>query len=93
MPPKMLNNKDLLETADILGQAKDFCELCPEFFERFSSYLSQFTGIERPDYVKEKILEFFSENQEMTLSLVKLQMMLTGEGTVVLDNETKEDAE
>lgn len=88
MPPKaFVNNKDLLETADILGHAKELCELGSEFFERFSSYLSQFTGIERPDYIKEKILEFFSENTKMTLSLVELQLKLEN------DSETNEEAE
>lgn len=88
MPPKaFVNNKDLLETADILGHARDLCELGSEFFERFSSYLSQFTGIEKPDYIKEKILEFFSENTKMTLSLVELQLKLEN------DSETDEEAE
>lgn len=88
MPPKaFVNNKDILETADILGHAKDLCELGTEFFERFSSYLSQFTGIERPDYIKEKIIEFFNENTKMTLSLIELQLKIEDK------SETNEEVE
>lgn len=81
MPTKRIDTSELKELLDLVNK---LCDDGKEFYERLSSFAAQFSGIESIDYAKEKFLNFFGENNEMALTLTKLQLLLMPEDTGVV---------
>lgn len=87
MPTKGIDNSKLKELLDLVNK---LCNDGKEFYEKLSLLSGQFSGIESIDYAKEKFLNFFGENNEMALTLAKLQLILMPEDAGVITNFEKD---